>query len=598
MEKVLDRSEVKKENQWDLERIYQNVDYWQEDYDKCKSLLDELLDLKEHFLDDSKHFKDFILLDDKLERLLEKVYVYASLKNNEDLTNPQYQELIGKSLNLYQEIGEKTNFVRPAILKEDKNKILGFIDEEKELEPFRYTIMTLLRYKDHSLSEKEEKIISAYATVLDSASKTFDMLRGADMRFGNILDEEGREVELTESSYSIFLRSHDRNVRKNAFLQLYKVYEGFKNTLNSTLEAVVNNHSTTARLRNFNSSLELGLFGDNIPTTLYKNLIDSVHNHLDSLYKYYDIKKKLLGVDEYHLYDVYVSVVPGINKKYSFEEGRDLVINALSVLGDDYINILKTAFTDGWIDRYPNRGKSSGAFSSGSYDTLPYVLLNYTETYNDVSTLAHELGHSMHTYLSNQNNDYVNARYSIFLAEIASTVNELLFSYYMEKHSTDKKEKLAILNERLDLFKATIYRQVMFGEFELFIHEEVDKGNILIADKLSDYYYELNKTYFGDGVSVDREIRYEWLRIPHFYSPFYVYKYATGLSIASYIVKNILDGTEGFTDKYLEFLKSGSSDDPLEILKVIDVDLSDTKVFDDALEMFDDTINSFINSKD
>ncbi len=598
MEKVLDRSEVKKENQWDLERIYQNVDYWQEDYDKCKSLLDELLDLKEHFLDDSKHFKDFILLDDKLERLLEKVYVYASLKNNEDLTNPQYQELIGKSLNLYQEIGEKTNFVRPAILKEDKNKILGFIDEEKELEPFRYTIMTLLRYKDHSLSEKEEKIISAYATVLDSASKTFDMLRGADMRFGNILDEEGREVELTESSYSIFLRSHDRNVRKNAFLQLYKVYEGFKNTLNSTLEAVVNNHSTTARLRNFNSSLELGLFGDNIPTTLYKNLIDSVHNHLDSLYKYYDIKKKLLGVDEYHLYDVYVSVVPGINKKYSFEEGRDLVINALSVLGDDYINILKTAFTDGWIDRYPNRGKSSGAFSSGSYDTLPYVLLNYTETYNDVSTLAHELGHSMHTYLSNQNNDYVNARYSIFLAEIASTVNELLFSYYMEKHSTDKKEKLAILNERLDLFKATIYRQVMFGEFELFIHEEVDKGNILIADKLSDYYYELNKTYFGDGVSVDREIRYEWLRIPHFYSPFYVYKYATGLSIASYIVKNILDGTEGFTDKYLEFLKSGGSDDPLEILKVIDVDLSDTKVFDDALEMFDDTINSFINSKD
>ena len=598
MEKVLDRSEVKKENQWDLERIYQNVDYWQEDYDKCKSLLDELLDLKEHFLDDSKYFKDFILLDDKLERLLEKVYVYASLKNNEDLTNPQYQELIGKSLNLYQEISEKTNFVRPAILKEDKNKILGFIDEEKELEPFRYTIMTLLRYKDYSLSEKEEKIISAYATVLDSASKTFDMLRGADMRFGNILDEEGQEVELTESSYSIFLRSHDRNVRKNAFLQLYKVYEGFKNTLNSTLEAVVNNHSTTARLRNFNSSLELGLFGDNIPTTLYKNLIDSVHNHLDSLYKYYDIKKKLLGVDEYHLYDVYVSVVPGINKKYSFEEGRDLVINALSVLGDDYINILKTAFTDGWIDRYPNRGKSSGAFSSGSYDTLPYVLLNYTETYNDVSTLAHELGHSMHTYLSNQNNDYVNARYSIFLAEIASTVNELLFSYYMEKHSTDKKEKLAILNERLDLFKATIYRQVMFGEFELFIHEEVDKGNILIADKLSDYYYELNKTYFGDGVSVDREIRYEWLRIPHFYSPFYVYKYATGLSIASYIVKNILDGTEGFTDKYLEFLKSGGSDDPLEILKVIDVDLSDTKVFDDALEMFDDTINSFINSKD
>ena len=593
MEKVLERSEVKKEDTWDVESIYRSIKDWQEDYDDCRSKITNLEEQKDSFLKDSKHFKDFILLSDNVERQLEKIYVYANLRNNEDTTNTTYQELLGKGLNLYQEYSEKTNFVVPLILKEDKKKIESFIDSEEELAPFRHTIEDILRYQGHNLSEVEEKVIAAYNTVLSSASKTADMLMDADMRFGNIKDEDGRKVELTQSNYGIYLRSNNRRVRKDAFEKMNQVFGSFKNTLTSTLESTIKCNSTTARLKNFHSSLELSLFENNIPVSLYHNLISVVHNNLEPLYKYFNIKKNKLGLKEFHLYDGYVSTVTDISKKYSFEEGKELVINALSVLGEDYIETLKKAFTERWIDIYPNRGKTSGAYSSGTYDTKPFVLLNYTEDYNDVSTLAHELGHSMHSYLSNTHNDHTNASYPIFLAEIASTVNELLLSYYMEHHASTTEEKLAILNERLDTFKGTIYRQTMFAEFELYMHDAVDKGEVLTAEKLCDKYYELNKLYFGDDVVVDNDIRYEWLRIPHFYRPFYVYQYATGLSIASYIAKNILEGKEGFRDKYLEFLSSGGKDDPLEILKIIDVDLTDTKVFEESLTMFKETVNTF-----
>lgn len=593
MEKVLERSEVKKEDTWDVESIYKSLKIWQQDYEKCRKEISYLEGQKDSFLKDAKHFKDFILLSDKVERQLEKIYVYANLKSNEDMANTRYQELLGKGLNLYQEYSEKTNFVVPLILKEDKKKIKSFIESEEELTPFRHTIENILRYQGHNLSEVEEKIIAAYNTVLSSASKTADMLMDADMRFGNIVDEEGIETELTQSNYGIYLRSNDRRVRKDAFEKMNQVFGSFKNTLTSTLESTIKCNSTTARLKNFNSSLEFSLFENNIPTTLYHNLISVVHNNLESLYKYFNIKKKKLDLKEFHLYDGYVSTVTDITRKYSFEEGKQLVINALSVLGEDYIETLKKAFTERWIDIYPNRGKTSGAYSSGTYDTKPFVLLNYTENYNNVSTLAHELGHSMHSHLSNTHNDHTNASYPIFLAEIASTVNELLLSYYMEHHATTKEEKLAILNERLDTFKGTIYRQTMFAEFELYMHEAVDKGEVLTADKLCDKYYELNKLYFGDDVVVDSDIRYEWLRIPHFYRPFYVYQYATGLSIASYITKNIIEEKEEFCEKYLEFLSSGGKDDPLEILKIIDVDLTDKKVLEESLTMFKETVDTF-----
>ena len=597
MNKILERSEVNKEDKWDVESIYDKIEKWQEDYTICQKMIEELETKKESFLKNSNNFKEFVILSDKTERILEKLCVYTNLKSSEDLANATYQELNGKANNLYQEYQEKTNFFVPLLLKEDAKKISNFLDQEEELEPYRHGIENILRYQGHSLSEEEERILAAFSNVLGAGSDAADFLMDADMRFGTIQDEEGKDVELTQNNYSIYIRSKNRKVREKAFQRMHEIYGSFKNTLTTTLKSTVDYCSTSARLNHFDSSLAMALYSNKIPTELYHNLIRVVNEHLPSLYHYFDIKKELLGVDEFHLYDGYVNTVEGICKKYPFEEGKKLVLNALSILGEEYTSILKTAFTDGWIDKYPNRGKSSGAYSSGMYDTKPFVLLNYTDEYDDVSTLAHELGHSMHSYFSNHNNEYTNANYPIFLAEIASTVNELLFSYYMEKTTQDEKEKQAILNERLDMFKGTIFRQTMFAEFELHIHEMTDKQEVLTAESLCTYYYDLNKKYFGPNVVVDDKICYEWLRIPHFYRAFYVYQYATGLSIACSIVKNLLNKTEGFRKKYLQFLKSGGKDYPLEILKIVDIDLTDTKVLEDALGMFEETLRSFENIK-
>lgn len=330
-----------------------------------------------------------------------------------------------------------------------------------------------------------------------------------------------------------------------------------------------------------------------LPVRLYTNLINTVHDNLDVLYKYYDLKKEMLHLDSYHLYDGYASVIPSLDKTYTFDEAKDLVLDALNIMGEEYTNILKTAFTDNWIDKYPNVGKRGGAYSTGSYDTLPFVLMNFEGKYQDVSTMAHELGHSMHTYFSHKYNNYVKSSYPIFLAEIASTTNELLLSDYMFKHAKTIDEKLSILNDRLDNFKATFYRQTMFGEFERIVHEYVEQGNVLTPDYLEKTYKDLNKLYFGKGVVVDDEIKYEWSRIPHFYTPFYVYKYATSISISYYVARNIINKTPGFREKYIEFLKSGGRDYPLNILKLIDIDLTDNKVFVSAIESFKEDLDLF-----
>ena len=595
MDKLLKREEVKVTDKWDIESVYKNLDDYNKDYNVVKDNIDKLRNIQNTFLNNSTSFKEFLLIDSKTSRLIAKLYTYAARKYDEDTGNATYQELYGKINNLYQSYGEATSFVVPMILEQDKNTIIGYLDKEQELSSFRHQILDVLRYKEHTLSKEEEHIITAFSKVLDSSSDTADFLMDTDMKFGTIKDEEGMEVELTSSNYSTFLSSKNRDVRKEAFINYHKVYGNFKNTLTSTLASTCEALSVSSKLKKYNSSMEASLFNDFIPTKLYNNLIKVVHDNLPSLYKYFDIKKKILGIDEFHLYDGYVSTVKNISKKYSFEEGEKLVKDALSVLGEEYGRELNKAFKEGYIDKYPNLNKRSGAYSSGSYDTKPFVLLNYVGEYNDVSTLAHELGHSMHTYFSNHYNDYEKSSYPIFLAEIASTVNELLLSYYMEDNANTKDEKLFILNERLDLFKATIFRQTMFAEFEKYIHELTDNEEVLTSDGICNYYYELNKLYFGPNVIVDDEVRYECLRIPHFYTPFYVYKYATGLSIASYIVKNILNNTPNFKEKYLEFLKSGGRDYPLEVLKIIDIDLTDTKVFDEAMEMFKETLDKFIS---
>lgn len=595
MDKLLKREDVKTSDKWDIESIYKSLDDYNKDYNKVKNNIDKLSKMQDKFLNSSTSFKELLLIDSKTARLLEKLYTYAARKYDEDTGNTTYQELYGKINNLYQAYSEATAFVVPMILEQDKSVIIGYLDKEKDLADYRHQILDILRYKEHTLSKEEEHIITAFSKVLDSSSDIADFLMDTDMKFATIKDENDKIIELTSSNYSTFLSSKNRRVRKDAFINYHKVFGNFKNTLTATLASTCEALSVSSKLKNYNSSLEASLFNDFIPVSLYNNLINVVHDNLPSLYKYFDIKKKILGLDEFHLYDGYVSTVQSIDKKYSFLEGENIVKEALKVLGDEYSRELAKAFKDGYIDKYPNLNKRSGAYSSGSYDTKPFVLLNYVGEYNDVSTLAHELGHSMHTYFSNQYNSYENSGYPIFLAEIASTVNELLLSYYMEDNAKTKEEKLAILNERLDLFKASVFRQTMFAEFEKYIHELTDKGEILTSDNICKYYYDLNKLYFGSNVVVDEEIKYEALRVPHFYTPFYVYKYATGLSIASYIVNNILSNTPHFKDKYLEFLKSGGRDYPLEVLKIIDIDLTDTKVFVEAMEMFKESLDKFIS---
>lgn len=595
MDKLLKRDEIKDQDKWDIKSVYKNIDDYNKDYELVKNNIEKIKNLQDTFLTNRNTFKEFLLLDSETSRLIEKLYTFAARKNDEDTAITPYQELYGKMNNLYQHYSEATSFVVSMILETDPATIIKYIEEDEALKCFKHSILDILRYKEHSLTKEEEKIISAYSKVLGSSSDTADYLMDTDMKFGTIKDENDEEVELTSSNYSTLLLSKERRVRKEAFINYHKVYGEFKNTLTSTLAATCESLSVSSKLRKFNSSLEASLFDDFIPTSLYDNLITVVHKNLPNLYNYFEIKRKLLKLDEFHLYDGYVSTIKEIDKKYSFEEAEELVKKALSILGEEYRQVLNKAFKEGYIDKYPNLNKRSGAYSSGSYDTKPFILLNYTETYNDVSTLAHELGHSMHSYFSNQYNSYEESSYPIFLAEIASTVNELLFSYYMEEQAKTKDEKLSILNERLDTFKSTVFRQTMFAEFERYIHDLTDKGEVLTADAICNYYYELNKLYFGKNVVIDKEVQFEALRIPHFYTPFYVYKYATGLSIASYIAKNILNHTPNFKEKYIEFLKSGGRDYPLEVLKIIDIDLSDTKVFDEAMNMFKETLEKFIS---
>ena len=589
MEKVLKREEIDDKYKWNLKDIYKNEHELNKDFDYVNETISKIDVLKENVFKTKKNFENFLKFDEDISRKLGKLEVYASLYSDQDKNNSKAQSMLSKIESLYTKYIEEESFFEPNLLKEDEKKILSYLDTPF-LKDYKHTIKNIYRNKKYTLSEKEEKVISSYSRVLGSPSETASYLLNTDISFESVKDKDGNEHELTESSYPVYIRSNDRVLRKNTFENLYIGYKKILNSLTSTYSGICMCDSVSRKLRGYNSSLEMYLYPKNINVSLYNNLIKTVRNSLDTLYDYYDLKKKILGLKEYHLYDTYVSICDMPDKKYSIEDAKKIVKNALSIMGDEYINTLDKEFNERWIDVYPNVGKRGGGYQTGVYDTHPYILLNYNGTLNDVSTLAHESGHAMHTYFANKYNSYINSNYPIFLAEIASTTNELLLSDYLYKNSKDLEEKKYILNERLDLYKATIYRQTMFAEFELYAHKLSDNDKPITGEDLCNYYYKLNKDYFGKNVVVDDEIRYEWERIPHFYTPFYVYQYATSLSIASYIADNIIKGTKGFKDKYIEFLKKSGSDYPLDVLKIIDVDLTDTKVFESALKTFKDTL--------
>lgn len=587
------RSEIEEKYKWDLTPIYKDVDSWYEDYDLVSKEIKKVLDFKGNIVKSAKNLLDYIEFSMNLERKLYKLYYYAHLNFDSDTTNNEYQKMNGKIENLLAEYNKLDSFANPEMMKIDYNQIKEFYKEEPRLQEYEFLLEQLYRYKDHILNTEAESIISSFANINSIPEQVFEALTDSDLRFGKVKNDKGEDVELTESNYSSFIESTNRDVRKEAFEMLLKTYSNYKNTIANTFAGNVEVLTTMAKLKKYSSSLEASLFDDNISTGVYNNLIDTVSNNLNVLYKYFDLKKEVLGLDEFHLYDQYNSLVPDCSKNYTFEEAKDLVLKALTVLGKDYVANLNKAFDERWIDVYNNKGKRTGAYSSGFYDTNPYVLLNFNGKFGDVSTLAHELGHSMHTYYSCHNNPYQYSSYKIFVAEVASTVNELLLKYYILNHTDDVNEKKYIINEMMNNFKSTIYRQTMFAEFERDMHALKEKGEVLTSQLLSDKYYELNKKYFGPNVVVDDVIRYEWERIPHFYYDFYVYKYAIGLSCACYITDGILNNKPNALENYKKFLSSGGSDYPANELKIASIDVTKSEVVESAIKMFDNLIKQF-----
>lgn len=592
MKKQKLRSEIDNNYKWDLTKIYVNNDEWYKDYNEVKKELPTLSRYKDIKFD-SKTLYEFLCLDSNISRKLDKLYSYAHLLNDSDTTDTLSQELVGKIINLFDEYSKITTFFKPTLMNFEYSEIEEFYKENSKLKEYEILLKRLFRYKKHTLSEDEEKVVSEIKKIFSSPSNTFEKLTDADMKFGTIIDEDGNEVEFNDSNYAIYIRSKDRRVRKDAFDLLYNGYSNFKNTLASTYSSQVELECSIAHLYKYNSALEESLYDDNIDISVYENLIKTVNNSLPSIYKYFELRKRILKLDTLHMYDTYVDLIDIKTKEYSFNDAKDLVLNALSIMGEDYTSILNKAFDEHWIDVYNNVGKRGGAYSSGCYDVSPYILLNYEGRLDDVSTLAHELGHSVHSYYARRNNPYQYSGYSLFVAEVASTVNELLLNHYLLDTVTDKNERLVILNKQLELFKSTIFRQTMFAEFEKIMHEESSKGEILTHDFISNKYYELVKKYFGEDVYVDDNIKYEWSRIPHFYYNFYVYKYATGLSAASYIVTNILSGDKEYIEKYKTFLKSGDTKDPLDELKIADVDMNNKEVIESAIKIFANTLEEF-----
>lgn len=589
------RDEIDELYKWNLKLIYENDDAWYEELKELKREINNFKNIKKELFKSANHFYEVInkMLD--IERKISKLFYYAHLSNDQDTQVEKYQKMYGKIIDLNSSFSVETSFFTPEILKHDFLKINDYIRQQPKLEKYKHLIEEIFRFKPHTLNENEEKLISEFTKTFRAPSDIYEVITDTDFRFGTIKNESGVEVELTNSNFSLFLENNDRNVRKEAFKKLYSTYHSYANTLAETLKSDINVVIANAKVRNYSSALESSLFEDEVPVSVYENLIKTVNNNLEPLYQYYDFKKKALGLDELHLYDVYAPIITSFGKSYSFEEAKELVMKSLSILGDDYVEILNRAFDERWIDVYNNVGKRSGGYSSGGYDTKPYILLNYEGKFNDVSTLAHELGHSMHSYFSIKNNPYHEYQYKIFVAEVASTVNELLLSYYMYDNTNDKKEKMNILNQRLELFRATIYRQTMFAEFEKEIYDYAELGEVLTTEIIESKYYSLVSKYFGPGVVCDNEIKDEWSRIPHFYYNFYVYKYATGLSAACKIASEIISGNEKVRVNYLDFLKTGGSLSPIKELNIAGVDMNDPEVIESSIKMFEETLSELKN---
>lgn len=578
------------ESKVDLSELYKSDKDFEEGLKKLSKEVKKYKDFEGHLYDNDNSLYEFLEFDTNISKELERLYLYAHINSDLDLSNTKYQEYVGKVLKLFEDIRDLTSYANPEILEKDYDYIKDLMKKNPKLKEYKCNLKSLFRIKDITRSKEEEEIINTLCTSYGKPEEISEMLINTDLKYGTIKDENDKEVELTNSNYSTYFESSNRRVRKDAFDAVYKAFKDHSHTFGNILATEVINNNRIAKIRKFDSSRALRLYHNEINNSIYDKLIEGVHNNLNKFYKFYDLKKEILNLDELHLYDTYANITKEYDKKYSYEEAKNIVLDSLKVLGEDYINILTSAFDNNWIDSTLCKTKRSGAYCTAAYVTHPYVVLSYEGKVNDISTMAHELGHAMHYYYAIKNNTYQDYEYSIFVAEVASQVNEIILTDYLYKKSNDLEEKKYLLDLMLQRFKATIIRQTMFAEYEDKIHNLEKSGEVLTPEKLENEYYDLNKLYFGKNVTVDDEIRYEAYRIPHFYYNFYVYQYATGYAAAMKIANDIISGKKDAKENYLKFLSLGTTKNPVESLKVAGVDIEDEKIYDEIFEVFEDRI--------
>ena len=585
----IDRNTIEDKYKWKIDKMYSTKESIEKDIDKLKEYISNLKEYKGKLAISKENLFKCINTSEKASRLLQNLYVFTHMKQHEDTRINENQAMATKTEMLSTELSMATSYIVPEIIAIDDKKLEEYLKCE-QLSFYDKYIKDILREKPHTLSEREEEILAATADLSSTPENIYDMFSFADLEFPEIEDEDGNKVKLTHSNYSLFIKSKNNKVRKDAFEAMYSVYDKYKNTFASMLSGGIKSEIFYAKMRKYECALQASLFQDDISVDVYNNLILAVDENLDALNKYADIKKKFLGLEDIHMYDLYVPLTDKFDMKIPYEKAKEIILNALKPLGEEYLSIIQKAFDEGWIDVYENNGKQGGAYSWGSYDSHPYILMSYKDDLNSLFTLIHELGHSLHSYYSKKTQPYIYSGYKIFVAEVASTLNELLLINYLLENSNSKEERVYLLNYYLEQFRTTVYRQTMFAEFEKITHESVESGNPLTAQDFNDIYLKLNQKYYGKSCIVDEDIALEWARIPHFYSNFYVYKYATGFSAASALSQQILNEGQVAVDRYIEFLKSGGSEYPLKQLKSAGVDMEKKESVDKALEVFRDLV--------
>lgn len=580
------RQEVPIELTWDLTKIFADDAAFEEKFQALSEELSEVDKIKGTLAQGATEFLTAIEYVLDIYRKAEVIYVYAHLKNDEDTANTTNQALYARASSLIAQVSEAVSWFEPEMLELSDQEIWAFFEKESKLELYRHFVEQIISERAHILPAEQEALLAGASEIFGSSADTFSIMNNADLKFPVVKNDEGEDVQLTHGVYGQLLESTNRNVREQAFKSLYSVYHQFRNTFASTLSTHVKGHNYKAKIRGYSSAREAALSGNHIPEDVYETLTLVVNQYLPLLHRYVELRKELLGLDELHMYDLYTPLLAEAPVKFSYEEAQAKALEALKPLGEEYLEVVKKAFAERWIDVVENQGKRSGAYSSGAYDTQPYILLNWHDRLDELYTLVHEMGHSVHSYFTRHTQPYVYGDYSIFLAEIASTTNENLLTSYLLETEKDPKIRAYIINHYLDGFKGTIFRQTQFAEFEHFIHTEDAAGNPLTSEHLSKFYGELNMKYYGPIVVNDEEIKDEWSRIPHFYYNYYVYQYATGFSAASALAKRIVEAEPDALEKYLTYLKSGSSDYPIEVMKKAGVDMTQPTYIEDAMEIF------------